>query len=297
MKLAGRFSGANGARLLREALLKQPIFESNTGVVDQIAAVASIEPYEADKIIIKQDAVDSDILFILAGSVIISPNGRDDTVRNVGTHVGELTTIDPSVHRSATVRAKVQTVIARVREPDFSRIANDHPFVWRHLARELGQRLRERVLKVQTRNVTARVFIGSSSEGLKQAKALAEQFSKDPYEVKVWTDGIFTPGHTNIEALETEIQRSDFAVLLLSPDDQVLSRWIWSNAPRDNLIFELGLFMGAIGRKRALIVSPQGKRLKLPSDLEGITSIRYEIANMEFAAKELRKLIADLGTK
>lgn len=297
-ELARRFSGVAGARLLRKVLHQQPIFASNNDVISRIASVSTVEPYEPGEVMIVQDAVDSDILFILAGSVVVSPNARDDTVRLAGTHVGELTTIDPSVKRSATVRAKEETVIARVKESDFSLIAADYPFVWRLIAQEIGQRLRDRVLKVQTKNVRPRIFVGSTSEGIKLTEALRECFAVDPYEVKLWTDGIFVPGSPYIESLETEKTRSDFAVLFLAPIDRVLSRWRLSRAPRDNLIFELGLFMGAISRNRALMLVPRNaKKLKLPSDLDGITQIRYSPDDMEDVAKKLRTVFTTLGTR
>ena len=191
-------------------------------------------------------------------SVSVAPSNRDDTVRCAPAYVGEMATIDPSARRFATVRAKEPTVVARVAEPDFSRIANAHPFVWRHLAIELGDRLRQRAAKVPLRRDSARVFIASSSEGLKLARALKAALATDPFDVHVWIDGIFTPRLTNIEALEEELDRADFAVLLLSSDDRVLSRWVFSRAPRDNLILELGLFVGAIGRRRAIMVRPRG---------------------------------------
>jgi predicted nucleotide-binding protein len=115
--------------------------------------------------------------------------------------------------------------------------------------------------------------------------------------VNVWTDGIFTPGLTNIEALEQELKRADFAVLLLSPDDRVLSRWVFSRAPRDNLILELGLFVGAIDRRRAIMVQPLASKPKVPTDLLGVIPIKYVGADMDFVAAELRKIFHSLGSK
>ena len=68
---------------------------------------------------------------------------------------------------------------------------------------------------------------------------------------------------------------------MLSPDDEVESREVQSQAPRDNVIFELGLFIGALGRDRTYMVQPNGVSLKLPSDLAGITQVRYNGARVD----------------
>jgi CRP/FNR family cyclic AMP-dependent transcriptional regulator len=247
--------------------------------------------------VIHQDGLDTDIFFILSGSVTVSPNGRDDTVRLPGTHVGEMAAIDPAARRSATVRANEPTVLARVTEVDFAAIANRHPFMWRHRARELANRLRQRVAKVPERHRRSRVFVASSSEGLIAAQALGAALSSNCLDIKLWTDGIFVAGLTNIEALEAELQRADFAVLLLSPDDKITSRGAMSTAPRDNLILELGLFAGALGRRRAIMVYPRGVDLKVPTDLLGVNPIKYEDLNMVPVAEELRSIFASLGGK
>ena len=47
------------------------------------------------------------------------------------------------------------------------------------------------------------------------------------------------------------LDRFDFAILVLTADDLVASRDVLSTAPRDNVLFELGLFMGGLGPKAA----------------------------------------------
>ena len=73
-------------------------------------------------------------------------------------------------------------------------------------------------------------------------------------------------------------------------------------APRDNVIFELGLFMGRLGRARAILMEPRAAKLKLPSDLAGLTTIPYRFEAGRDAApliapacNELRDHIARLG--
>jgi len=85
--------------------------------------------------------------------------------------------------------------------------------------------------------------VGSSSEGMEFARAVGAKLESDA-EVTVWEDGIFELGYTAIESLTVALSRFDFAVLVLTPDDVVQSRSIDRPGPRDNVIFELGLFMG-----------------------------------------------------
>lgn len=295
--LAKRFTGTTGAKLLRSALALQPIFETNRLAVVEIAKAGTVIPFKVGKTVIKQDDAESDIFFIVVGSVRVFRNNRQVAIRSTNNHIGELTTIDTSVRRSATVIANEESVLVKVSEKDFTRIAEKFPFLWRHIAKEIGERLRQHVFKVQSQNAKIRVFIGSTVKSVNLANDLKRRFAKNLYEVNVWTNGIFEPGHSFIEALETEITKADFAALFLGPDDVLHSKRKRFKVPRDNLIFELGLFMGAIGRKRALMICPKSVKVKLPTDLDGVTSIRYADKDMKYVAKELRKSFKKLGTK
>jgi CRP/FNR family transcriptional regulator, cyclic AMP receptor protein len=146
-EMAARFAGSEGPRFLRDLIRRQALTQGKSDVVDQLVAIAKIESYETGEVIIRQGGTDTDIFFILSGSVKININGRDDAERRAGTHIGEMATIDPAAQCSNTVYASAPTIVARVNEPDFSRIADAHPFIWRHFARELADRLRQRVAK------------------------------------------------------------------------------------------------------------------------------------------------------
>jgi predicted nucleotide-binding protein len=98
------------------------------------------------------------------------------------------------------------------------------------------------------------VFIGSSSEGLEVARSVREQLKPD-VEITIWHEGVFGLGQGTLEALVNAITRFDFAVLVLTPDDLVESRHHASQSPRDNVLFECGLFMGKLGRERTLSCS------------------------------------------
>lgn len=145
-------------------------------------------------------------------------------------------------------------------------------------------------------------FIGSSTEGIEFARAI-RGLVRDEAEVTLWNEGVFTIGTTFIESLMTALPRFDFAVLLLTPDDLMISRDVRLLGPRDNVLFELGLFMGRLGRERTFVVRPDGDGIKLPSDLAGLVAPTYEwpradgnhLAAVGPACDLIRQVIRNLG--
>jgi hypothetical protein len=121
------------------------------------------------------------------------------------------------------------------------------------------------------------VFIGSASEGLEFARAIRALLDEDA-EVTVWNECVFEPGPggTSIETLVKIRSDFDFAIFVFTGDDWVSSRETKSIAPRDNVIFELGLFTGYLGRERSLIVRQKGAELKIPTDLAGVTIATFD---------------------
>ena len=118
------------------------------------------------------------------------------------------------------------------------------------------------------------LFIGSSSEGLEFARAVRTLLAPDA-EVTLWNEGFSTPGVTFIESLINSLPRFDFAALVLTADDPVQSRDLQTIGPRDNVIFELGLFMGRLGRARTFIIHQANSKLKIPTDLLGMNVATY----------------------
>lgn len=118
------------------------------------------------------------------------------------------------------------------------------------------------------------VFVGSSSEGLRIAQHV--QILLDPVsEVQLWTQGVFGLMHGTLESLVLALSHFDFAVLVLTPDDLSVSRGAEKSVPRDNVLFELGLFVGAIGRDRTFMLFDRTKPPALPSDLAGVTAATF----------------------
>jgi len=119
------------------------------------------------------------------------------------------------------------------------------------------------------------VFVGASSEGSsisKNVQVLLDQTC----EVILWSQGVFGLGQGYLESLVAAIDDVDFAILVLTPDDMVESRDKTQPAPRDNVLFELGLFIGGLGIKRTFIIHERTGDLKIPSDLAGITMATFQ---------------------
>lgn len=118
------------------------------------------------------------------------------------------------------------------------------------------------------------VFIGSSSEGLKIARTLqVELEAATDCVVKRWDTDTFTPGSITLDALVARANSVDFAILIATGEDTVISRGAQIAAVRDNIILEFGLFLGALGRERVYLLSVGDA--KLPSDLLGLTRLIY----------------------
>ncbi|MGH3934432.1 MAG: TIR domain-containing protein [Pseudonocardiaceae bacterium] len=131
------------------------------------------------------------------------------------------------------------------------------------------------------------LFVGSSSEGLRIAQAV--QVCLDSVcEVELWTQGVFGLMQGTLESLVMALSRFDFAILVLTADDLTISRDMENAAARDNVLFELGLFIGSLGRDRTFMIYDRTDPPALPSDLAGITAAT-------FAPHATRNLVAALG--
>jgi predicted nucleotide-binding protein len=119
-----------------------------------------------------------------------------------------------------------------------------------------------------------KLFIGSSGKGLALARAVKSLLEEDA-EVMVWTD-FFELGKFTMEALLQGLDQFDFAVLVLSADDKVTSGGSMKHGPRDNVLLELGMFMGRLGRERTFFVCAWDNKLKRPTDLDGLQAATYE---------------------
>jgi hypothetical protein len=146
-----------------------------------------------------------------------------------------------------------------------------------------------------------RIFLGSSGQQAKLLQALTRGL-EDIAHVVPWTTS-FNPGTTTLERLIELTREVDFAAFVFARDDWTTaaanSTLVGSGqaSPRDNVVFEAGLFGASLGLRRTFILHASGS--KLPSDLLGLTAVRYgdatAAAEIRVVNEKLRKAILDQG--
>jgi predicted nucleotide-binding protein len=295
-----RFQGDGGRQNLIDALQTQKLVAGNDALAEKIASQAILIELNTGTTLIEQGAEDNDVYLILSGAFDILVNGRKVARRFANDHIGEMAAIQPTQRRSATATATEKSVLCKLTEPQFSELGRQFPEIWRLIAKELARRLEQRNAHVTKTHDKIRIFIISSAEALEIARTIQNAFEYD-FTVVVWTDGVFRASWYPIESLERQLDQSDFAIAIARPDDMTESRGTSSPTPRDNVIFELGLFIGRIGRQRSFLVEPRGEETKLPSDLSGITALAYKYETNDLAAalgpacNRIRNIIRELG--
>ena len=120
-----------------------------------------------------------------------------------------------------------------------------------------------------------RLFIASSAESLPIAEAVNVNLDHD-FEVTIWKNGTFKLSSSTIDDLVEKSSTVDFALFIFAPDDITSIRSRKEHVVRDNVIFEMGLFVGAIGKSRSFILKPRNVEMHLPTDLLGVTPADYE---------------------
>lgn len=125
-----------------------------------------------------------------------------------------------------------------------------------------------------------RLFIASSVESLPIAEAVNVNLDHD-FEVTIWKNGTFKLSSSTIEDLVEKSSTVDFALFIFAPDDISTIRNRREHVVRDNVIFEMGLFVGAIGKSRSFVLKPRNVDMHLPTDLLGVTPADYDASRSD----------------
>lgn len=301
MQLKDRFRERT---VLIDALLPQTLVQHDKQMAEDIAEHGELVEFAEGDAILTQGDYDQDVFFIIAGEVSLFVHGNKfPYTRKAGISIGEMSALDATQPRSATAIANTTTVAVKVNAKSFNELAQKYPKIYQLLAVDLSQRLNQRNELIDKQNEKPKLFIISTVESLNIARDIKVQLDFDEVDVTIWNDtNVFNGGDYTLEALERVVEESDFGLAILQDDDVILSREVEQRAPRDNVIFELGLFMGLLTRKRTFIALPRGVEQKLASDLRGLTPFEYKITSktdydVSNLAHSLRKAISRLGKR
>lgn len=86
-------------------------------------------------------------------------------------------------------------------------------------------------------------------------------------------------GRTIIEKFEDHAADAGYAVVLLTADDEGRKRGVedkLSPRARQNVVLELGFFIGALGRARVVLLYEEG--VELPSDIAGVLYLPLDVS-------------------
>ena len=141
-----------------------------------------------------------------------------------------------------------------------------------------------------------KIFIGSSTEGSEIAKKLKEEIESemgDWLDCDLWNGGkIFDLNTSALDALMKASRKFDYGILVATKDDITKSRGKETHVPRDNVMFEMGMFLGSLGLTRAFLLVE--KQSKLPTDYNGITVPYFEKdidGSIEEAVQKIKEAI------
>ena len=120
----------------------------------------------------------------------------------------------------------------------------------------------------------SRIFIASSDAVHEFAGMLRNEINRVDYcEADTWMDALaLTGAATKIEALEASVKVYDYAVIIFTKADRLVTGQDLKS--RDDCVFNAGLFMASLGRQRCILLSSVEKDA-LPSDLGGINPQKF----------------------
>jgi hypothetical protein len=159
------------------------------------------------------------------------------------------------------------------------------------------------------------VIIFSSTQGLNIAEAVQTQLEHTCV-AELWNQGMFLYQYT-LDALINVLANKDFAIIVMTADDLTINgkaldtidvnaiKNTAAPSPRDNVIFELGLSIGVLGRERTFVIRDKNPLLKLPTDLAGYIILDFEYPHhhvssrvaVGYACNQIKEVIAKVGLR
>jgi len=300
-----------------------PVVCGDVDLARKICKECEIKSFDMGSVISSQDSNDEGAYFIVSGEVDVRVNDSSVARRRSKELIGELSVMCCGARRCASLVALTQVEALYLKCDDLVRLTEEHPKMLKRMFNVLADRLRERNVAFRVPNAPPKIFVGSSTKGknfahmfVDKVKELVEEESGsgvgehtsldsdgakvvnvETVEINYWDKAVFSPSGTTLDTLIDQSKKVDFAIFALTKDDLSVDkhktdRWL----PRDNVIFEIGLFMGELSKDRTYLVIDQNdfKKLKLPSDLHGFTVAVFDKKRHESIkdkAREIAKMI------
>jgi len=283
-----KFRGREGKRRLHEVLLEQQLVRRDARIATQLCEQAELLEFRAGEDLYVESAPGkSHLYFVISGSVQVIVKGRGVCELGAGNAFGEFPILDPSLVYTVTIRAVAPAVVARVTDRAFAALADSFPEVWKNMACSLMRRLMANNDRIAPA-LKPCVFIG---HGRANAWRRVEAFVKEELRLDcIAFESEPRAGLTITEVLEDMRQKATFAILVMTAEDATLEG---GTRARQNVIHEAGLFQGALGFRRAVLLVENG--VEEFSNAAGVTHIKFERERMEPALAQVRGALAREG--
>ena len=288
MSLKARFEGPDNRERLLEALKNQRLVAHDAILAAALAEHGVLVAVEPGELLIREGEWDDDVYFILAGEFQALIKSQVKGVRQPGVHIGELAGVDGSRARNATLKATRESVVLKVPLKAVTEIAADRADFWRRATNVVAERLDERNSEIGTLNPVPRVFVISSSEAKGVVEQVVRHLDGEEIRVETWDKGTFGVSDYPISSLMDSIEASDFTISIVRADDSLIMRDKESKTARDNVHLEYGISLGVLGRRRSILLVCASEDLHLPSDLAGLTTLRYREGNKDELRRSVR---------
>jgi uncharacterized SAM-dependent methyltransferase len=142
------------------------------------------------------------------------------------------------------------------------------------------------------------LIIGSSKEGENLAKGMQASLG-DTLDVELWSQMAGGLSEQILENFERALKHADFAAFIFAPDDDLTVRAEKTKTVRDNVLLELGVARGILGRERAFIVRPSNATVEMrtATDLLGVIAAEYNATEAKGAADKIRRALLPPANK
>jgi predicted nucleotide-binding protein len=283
-----RFTGPDGVRRLAEVFGDQELVRSETTLAERFASTATVAALKRrGSLYLQGHAGNNSLYFLLSGSLDLLANGVHIRTLRPGEMVGEFPIVDPALPYAVTIRAAEDSIVAAVPESEVLRIAQEHPDVWRNMARLLVHRLYDTTRRIPPHKAPC-VFIGHGHSSLWR--------DVDSYianELHVKTINYERAGHAGEatdKILRNMLDQATFAVLVLTAEDETAEARMRA---RQNVVHEAGLFQGVLGFERAIMLVQS--EVESFSNVAGLRGIRFDSSNIAETFAELRRSLEAQG--